>query len=51
MQPAGGFGDIGDTGWSYSGGTVGLNYEHTFRRTGHTLTVSARRPTIRSGTI
>ncbi len=40
MQPAGGFGDIGDTGWSYSGGTVGLNYEHTFRRTGHTLTVS-----------
>ena len=40
MEPAGGYSTCSRSGSDYMGGSVALNYEHTFNRTGHTLTVS-----------
>lgn len=34
------FGDSGISRWFYTGGSVALNYEHTFGKEGHTLTLS-----------
>lgn len=34
------FGDRGRERWLYTGGSVALNYEHTFGKEGHTLTLS-----------
>lgn len=34
------FGDSGVSRWFYTGGSIALNYEHTFGKEGHTLTLS-----------
>lgn len=40
MEFIGGYDSFRQEPWHYVGGTITLNYEHTFNREGHTLTVS-----------